>query len=117
MTLLQVNNWFINARRRILQPMLDGAGADGISRTAKRHNKSIKNTPTHQQLQHIAQQQRQLQQEQQIQLQQNSNSSSQGQIGGWQSDELASDSGSSDADDNIVDRLKDDNDKSDDDIH
>lgn len=119
LTLLQVNNWFINARRRILQPMLDGAGADGVSRTGKRH-KSIKNTSTtssssSQQQQH--QQHHQQLQQQQNQLQQNSNSSSQGQIGGWQSDELASDSGSSDADD-IVDRFKNNNNESDDDdIH
>ncbi|KAF7987841.1 hypothetical protein HCN44_003704 [Aphidius gifuensis] len=119
LTLLQVNNWFINARRRILQPMLDGAGADGISRTAKRHNKTIKNTTSSQQQQQLQSlQQQQQHQHQQNQLQQNSNSSSQGQIGGWQSDELASDSGSSDVDDNIVDRFKGVNDESDDDdIH
>ncbi|CAL7951781.1 unnamed protein product [Xylocopa violacea] len=90
LTLLQVNNWFINARRRILQPMLDGAGADPVQRAGKRHKVS----------KHVVQQQ-------QVQQQ---------QAGGWQSEDSGSDSGSSDGEGG-ADRSKDGNDSDDDDLH
>lgn len=89
LTLLQVNNWFINARRRILQPMLDGAGTDATSRAGKRHKTS----------KHAVQQQ-----------------AAQQQQASWQSDDSASDSGSSDGEGGAA-RSKDGNDSDEDDLH
>ena len=43
LTMLQVNNWFINARRRILQPMLDTASNTLLS--ASPDHKRIKGKP------------------------------------------------------------------------
>lgn len=93
LTLLQVNNWFINARRRILQPMLDGAGAEAIPRAGKRHKVS----------KHVAQQQQQQTTQQQS---------------GWQSEDSGSDSAGTSDGDVDVDRTKDANDTDEDeDLH
>nr|AAO47087.1 homeodomain-containing protein [Venturia canescens] len=109
LTLLQVNNWFINARRRILQPMLDGAGAEALPRTGKRHKvakQSSQNQQPNQQLQ-----------DQQLSQHQSHSQQAIGAAGGdWQSEDSGSESGSSDGDGG-AEKFKDGNESDEDDLH
>ncbi len=45
LTLIQVNNWFINARRRILQPMLEASNPE---LTKKKKTSQISNSKPYQ---------------------------------------------------------------------
>lgn len=45
LTLIQVNNWFINARRRILQPMLEASNPDLARKKKNSHISSSGQKP------------------------------------------------------------------------